>query len=92
MEGFWGFEEHGVCPDIVTMAKAAGNGHPLGFVLVQSDIAEDFKTCEVRVPHWCMYVCVYVCKHRFSHVRVPSSPLREAAPSAARSDWQSCKP
>ena len=49
VEGFWGFEEHGVCPDIVTMAKAAGNGHPLGFVLVQSDIAEDFKTCEVSM-------------------------------------------
>jgi 4-aminobutyrate aminotransferase-like enzyme len=27
---FWGFEEHGVVPDILTMAKAAGNGHPLG--------------------------------------------------------------
>ena len=30
---FWGFQEHGVIPDIVTMAKAAGNGHPLGFVI-----------------------------------------------------------
>ncbi len=30
---FWGFQEHGVIPDIVTMAKAAGNGHPLGFVV-----------------------------------------------------------
>ena len=47
LSGFWGFEEHGVVPDIVTMAKAAGNGHPLGFVLVPSDIAEDFRTCEV---------------------------------------------
>ena len=30
---FWGFQEHGVIPDIVTMAKAAGNGHLLGFVI-----------------------------------------------------------
>lgn len=34
-------------PDILTMAKAAGNGHPLGFVIVKKDIADDFKECEV---------------------------------------------
>ena len=39
---FWGFEEHGVVPDIVTMAKAAGNGHPLGFVITSQEIAEEF--------------------------------------------------
>ena len=27
---FWGFENHGVRPDIVTMAKGIGNGAPLG--------------------------------------------------------------
>jgi 4-aminobutyrate aminotransferase-like enzyme len=32
-KSFWGFEEHGVVPDIITMAKAAGNGHPIGFVV-----------------------------------------------------------
>lgn len=40
--GFWGFEEHGVLPDIVTMAKAAGNGHPLGFVITSREIADQF--------------------------------------------------
>lgn len=35
---FWGFEDHGVVPDIVTVAKAMGNGHPLGAVITRSDI------------------------------------------------------
>jgi 4-aminobutyrate aminotransferase-like enzyme len=39
-EWFWGFEEHGVVPDVITMAKAMGNGHPLGAVITRSDIAQ----------------------------------------------------
>ncbi|XP_030538663.1 alanine--glyoxylate aminotransferase 2 homolog 3, mitochondrial-like [Rhodamnia argentea] len=37
---FWGFESHGVVPDIVTMAKGIGNGIPLGAVVTTSKIAE----------------------------------------------------
>ncbi|MGW9405128.1 aminotransferase [Arthrobacter sp. NPDC055585] len=36
---FWGFEEHSVVPDIITMAKAMGNGHPLGAVITRKEIA-----------------------------------------------------
>jgi 4-aminobutyrate aminotransferase-like enzyme/Ser/Thr protein kinase RdoA (MazF antagonist) len=39
---FWGFMEHAVEPDIITMAKAAGNGHPLGFVVTSRKIADEF--------------------------------------------------
>lgn len=39
---FWGFQEHDVCPDIITMAKAAGNGYPLGFVITTEEIIEKF--------------------------------------------------
>ena len=39
---FWGFQEHGVEPDIITMAKAAGNGTPLGFVVTSAEIADEF--------------------------------------------------
>ncbi len=39
-EHFWGFEEQGVVPDIITMAKGMGNGHPLGAVITRRDIAE----------------------------------------------------
>ncbi|MGH7997781.1 MAG: aspartate aminotransferase family protein, partial [Opitutaceae bacterium] len=36
---FWGFEGHGVVPDIVTMAKGIGNGAPLGAVVTTPKIA-----------------------------------------------------
>merc|ERR1712051_228652 len=37
---FWGFELHGVTPDIVTMAKGIGNGIPLAAVATTTEIAE----------------------------------------------------
>jgi alanine-glyoxylate transaminase/(R)-3-amino-2-methylpropionate-pyruvate transaminase len=37
---FWGFEAHGVVPDIVTMAKGIGNGAPLGAVVTTPEIAK----------------------------------------------------
>ncbi|MFF7707469.1 aminotransferase [Pseudomonas sp. NPDC007930] len=39
-EYFWGFEEQGVVPDIITMAKGMGNGHPLGAVITRREVAE----------------------------------------------------
>ncbi|CAH8355569.1 unnamed protein product [Eruca vesicaria subsp. sativa] len=36
---FWGFQSHGVIPDIVTMAKGIGNGIPLGAVVTTPEIA-----------------------------------------------------
>ncbi|WP_455273924.1 aminotransferase [Rhizobium herbae] len=37
---FWGFEEQGVVPDIITVAKGMGNGHPLGAVITTKAIAD----------------------------------------------------
>lgn len=36
----WGFESHGVVPDIVVMAKGIGNGIPLGAVVARREVAE----------------------------------------------------
>ncbi|CAI9107108.1 OLC1v1006396C1 [Oldenlandia corymbosa var. corymbosa] len=36
---FWGFEDHRVVPDIVTMAKGRGNGIPIGSVVTTPEIA-----------------------------------------------------
>ncbi len=37
---FWGYQQHpGVVPDVITMAKAMGNGHPLGAVITRREIA-----------------------------------------------------
>ena len=40
---FWGFEQQGVVPDVVTVAKAAGNGYPLGAVVTSRAIAEQYR-------------------------------------------------
>jgi len=41
---FWGFETQGVVPDIVTMGKPIGNGHPIGAVVTTPEIAASFNT------------------------------------------------
>lgn len=39
---FWAFEQQGVVPDIVTMGKPIGNGHPMGAVVTRPEIAQAF--------------------------------------------------
>ncbi len=39
-EHYWGFQNYGVVPDIVTMAKGIGNGAPLAAVTTRREIAE----------------------------------------------------
>ncbi|MBT8099574.1 MAG: aminotransferase class III-fold pyridoxal phosphate-dependent enzyme [Gammaproteobacteria bacterium] len=41
-EHFWGFEKHAVVPDIVTMGKPIGNGHPLAATVTRADLAQKF--------------------------------------------------
>jgi 4-aminobutyrate aminotransferase-like enzyme len=40
---FWGFEQQGVVPDVVTVAKAMGNGYPLGAVITSRSIASAYR-------------------------------------------------
>ncbi|MGN6369608.1 MAG: aspartate aminotransferase family protein [Phycisphaerae bacterium] len=40
---FWGFENWGVVPDMVTMAKGIGNGCPLGAMTTRPEIAKVMK-------------------------------------------------
>ena len=39
---FWGFQLHDVVPDIVTIGKPLGNGHPVAAVACTAEIAEKF--------------------------------------------------
>jgi 4-aminobutyrate aminotransferase-like enzyme len=39
---FWGFEHHGVTPDIATMGKPMGNGYPISAVVSSHEIIEAF--------------------------------------------------
>ncbi|MGI9278732.1 MAG: aminotransferase class III-fold pyridoxal phosphate-dependent enzyme [Endozoicomonas sp.] len=41
---WWAFETQGVVPDIVTLGKPIGNGHPMGAVVTTKAIAEAFVT------------------------------------------------
>ena len=38
----WGFERHGIVPDMVVMGKPMGNGYPIGGVAVEPDLLETF--------------------------------------------------
>jgi len=39
---YWAFETQNVVPDIVTLGKPMGNGHPLAAVITTADIADAF--------------------------------------------------
>ena len=40
---FWAFQEHGIVPDIVTLGKPMGNGHPIAAVVTTKKIADTFN-------------------------------------------------
>jgi 4-aminobutyrate aminotransferase-like enzyme len=42
--GLWGFARHGVEPDIVTMGKPMGNGHPLAAMACKPEVIAAFGT------------------------------------------------
>ncbi|MFZ5618208.1 MAG: aspartate aminotransferase family protein [Pseudomonadota bacterium] len=42
-EHFWGYEAHGVAPDIITFAKGIGNGLAIGGVIARAEVMNCFK-------------------------------------------------
>ena len=40
---FWGFEQQGVVPDVIAVAKAVGNGLPVGAVITSRSIADEYR-------------------------------------------------
>ncbi len=41
-EAFWGFQRHGVVPDMVTMGKPMGNGFPVAGVALRPELVAEF--------------------------------------------------
>ena len=41
---FWAFDQYDVTPDIVTLGKPIGNGHPIAAVVTTRAVAEAFRT------------------------------------------------
>jgi 4-aminobutyrate aminotransferase-like enzyme len=39
---FWGFERHGITPDMVSMGKPMGNGYPLAGLVLQPEVLTEF--------------------------------------------------
>jgi 4-aminobutyrate aminotransferase-like enzyme len=38
----WGYERHGIVPDIVTLGKPVGSGYPLGVIVTRRDLLNPF--------------------------------------------------
>lgn len=41
-EAMWGFERHGVAPDMVTIGKPMGNGYPMAGIVLRPEVIADF--------------------------------------------------
>jgi 4-aminobutyrate aminotransferase-like enzyme len=41
-DAMWGFQRHGVVPDIVTLGKPMGNGHPVAGMVAKPTILDEF--------------------------------------------------
>ena len=41
-EGMWGFSRHGLVPDLVTMGKPMGNGHPVAGMAARPELLAEF--------------------------------------------------
>lgn len=45
-ETFWAFQGQNAVPDIITVGKPLGNGHPIGAVITSRKIAATIKSAE----------------------------------------------
>lgn len=41
---FWGHQYQGITPDVVTLGKPMGNGHPIAGVVTRAEIMHEFRT------------------------------------------------
>lgn len=45
---WWAFQQYNIVPDIVTMGKPMGNGHPIACVVTTQEIADSFTETGVE--------------------------------------------
>ena len=46
---YWGYETHGVVPDMVVMAKGIGNGFPMAAVVTTTEIASHMSKVRFQI-------------------------------------------
>lgn len=56
----WAFETQDVVPDIVTMGKPMGNGHPVAAVITTPEIAKSFADTGVEYFNTVNIICKYL--------------------------------
>ena len=52
-DAMWGFELHGIVPDLATLGKPMGNGHPLGGVVTTDGVARRVRQPQHVLQHLC---------------------------------------
>lgn len=96
---FWAFEQQGedFSPDIVTMGKPMGNGHPLACVATTQEIAKAFTDNGVE------YFNTVNTPLSIHHHELPVKPIRilsahmhfishsHSQPADGSEDWQRCR-
>ena len=41
-DAMWGFQRHGIVPDLVTLGKPMGNGHPVAALIARAEVMAEF--------------------------------------------------
>jgi 4-aminobutyrate aminotransferase-like enzyme len=74
----WGYENYGVEPDLMTLAKPLAGGLPIGAVLLKQKVADAMKPGEARGSDVATPVRMlsYVCLYRLAGFQRGSTPVR----------------
>lgn len=95
-EHFWGYEAHGIVPDILTFAKGVGNGVALGGVVARAEVMDAIKVLSFSTfggnplsAAGGLATLRYVLDHDLqANARRMGQRLRDGlAPVVARCDW-----
>jgi predicted acetylornithine/succinylornithine family transaminase len=82
--GRWfGFEHAGIVPDVVTMAKAMGNGFPVGAVWARTDVAAAFRPGDHGSTYSGTAIATAVVSAVIAEMRRIDAPARAAAQGEA---------
>src|SRR6201996_3613880 len=79
----WGYQRHGLAPDIVTMGKPMGNGLPIAGLVGRQDVLDDFgRTARYFTPFGGNPVCVAAASAVLDVLEAEGLPANAAATGA----------
>ncbi len=84
---FWGYQRHGIAPDIVTMGKPMGNGLPIAGLVARPDILDSFgRQARYFTPFGGNPVCVAAASAVLDVLETENLPANAAATGAYLKD------